>query len=72
MCIRDRNGVEQALHNFGRKKTSTAMLSRLIVGRIRNTFIICLPGSSSAINDALNVLMPHFLHVYPMSKGKKH
>ena len=66
------NGVEQALHNFGRKKTSTAMLSRLIVGRIRNTFIICLPGSSSAINDALNVLMPHFLHVYPMSKGKKH
>ena len=66
------NGVEQALHNYGRKKTSTAMLSRLIVGRILNTFIICLPGSTSAIKDALNVLMPHFLHVYQISKGKKH
>ena len=66
------NGVEQALHNYGRKKTSTAMLSRLIVGRILNTFIICLPGSTSAIKDALNVLMPDFLHVYPMLKGKKH
>ena len=66
------NGVEQALHNYGRKKISTAMLSRLIVGKINNTFIICLPGSTSAIKDAINVLMPHFLHVYPMSKGKKH
>ena len=65
-------GVEQALHSYGRSKTSTAMLSRLLVGRIGNTFVICLPGSPGAAKDALAVLMPSFLHVFPMIEGQRH
>ena len=66
------SGVEQALHSYGRSKTSTAMLSRLLVGRIGNTFVICLPGSPGAAKDALAVLMPSFLHVFPMIEGQRH
>ena len=65
-------GVEQALHSYGRTKTSTAMLSRLLAGRIGNTFIICLPGSPGATKDAIAVLMPSFLHVFSMITGQRH
>ena len=65
-------GVEQALHSYGRSKTATAMLSRLLAGRIGDTFIVCLPGSPGAAKDALAVLMPSFLHVFPMVEGKRH
>ena len=66
------SGVEQALHSYGRTKTPTAMLSRLLAGRIDNTFVICLPGSPGAAKDALAVLMPDFLHVFPMVEGERH
>ena len=66
------SGVEQALHSYGRTKTPTAMLSRLLAGRIDKTFVICLPGSPGAAKDALSVLMPDFLHVFPMVEGERH
>ena len=65
-------GVEQALHSYGQVKTSTAMLSRLLVGRIGDIFVICLPGSPGAAKDAITVLMPSFLHVFSMVLGKRH
>jgi len=65
-------GVEQALHSFGRKKLKTAMLSRLLAGRIGNAIIICLPGSPGAVQDALIVLIPAIFHAFHMLKGEKH
>tara|TARA_B100001750_G_scaffold248576_1_gene281617 strand:+ start:15735 stop:16676 length:942 start_codon:yes stop_codon:yes gene_type:complete len=65
-------GVEQALHSYGRNKISTAMLSRLLAGRLDNTFIICIPGSPGAAKDAITVLMPSFLHVFQMISGARH
>ncbi len=65
-------GVEQALHSYGQVKTSTAMLSRLLVGRIGDIFVICLPGSPGAAKDAITVLMPSFLHVFSMVLGQRH
>jgi len=65
-------GVEQALHSYGQVKTSTAMLSRLLAGRIGDTFVICLPGSPGAAKDAITVLLPSFLHVFSMVLGQRH
>ncbi len=65
-------GVEQALHAYGRNKLPMAMLSRLLAGRIEKTFVICIPGSPGAARDAIAVLMPHFFHVYFMTKGESH
>ena len=65
-------GVEQALHAYGRNKVKTAMLSRLTAGVIKDTIVICLPGSKGAAKDALNVLIPTIFHSFHMIKGEKH
>lgn len=65
-------GIEQALHAYGRSRKNTAMLSRLIAGIIGNTILICLPGSPSAVEDALTVLIPSLFHAFPIMGGKGH
>ena len=65
-------GVEQALHAYGRGKVKTAMLSRLTAGLVNGAIIICLPGSTGAVKDAINVLIPTIFHSFHMMKGEKH
>ncbi|MAI87038.1 MAG: bifunctional molybdenum cofactor biosynthesis protein MoaC/MoaB, partial [Candidatus Marinimicrobia bacterium] len=65
-------GVEQALHAYGRGKIKTAMLSRLTAGLVKGTLVICLPGSSGATRDALEVLIPTIFHSFHMLKGEQH
>ena len=65
-------GVEQALHAYGRGKVKTAMLSRLTAGVVDGTIVICLPGSTGAVKDAINVLVPTIFHSFHMMKGEKH
>ena len=66
------NGVEQALHAYGRGKLKTAMLSRLTAGLVKGTLVICLPGSPGATRDALEVLIPTIFHSFHMLKGEQH
>ena len=66
------HGVEQALHVYGQNKTPTAMLSRLAVGVIDSKIIVCLPGSTGAVKDALNVLIPDIFHAFHMFRGEGH
>ena len=65
-------GVEQALHAYGRGKVKTAMLSRLTAGVMDGAIVICLPGSTGAVKDALNMLIPTIFHTFHMMKGEKH
>ena len=65
-------GIEQALHAYGRGKVKTAMLSRLTAGVIKGAIVICLPGSTGAVKDALRVLIPTIFHSFHMMKGEKH
>ena len=65
-------GIEQALHAYGRGKVKTAMLSRLTAGVINGAIVICLPGSTGAVKDALRVLIPTIFHSFHMMKGEKH
>jgi len=65
-------GVEQALHAYGRGKVKTAMLSRLTAGVVDGAIVICLPGSTGAVKDALSVLIPTIFHSFHMMKGEKH
>jgi len=66
------SGIEQALHAYGRVNKKTAMLSRLSAGVIKNTIVICLPGSIDAVKDALRLLIPTIFHSFHMIKGEKH
>lgn len=65
-------GIEQALFNWGQGKTRTAMLSRLAAGMIDSSMVICLPGSTGAVSDALEVLVPAIFHAFAMIKGEGH
>ena len=65
-------GIEQALLHWGQGKTTTAMLSRLVAGMVGSTMVICLPGSSGAAKDALEVLVPTIFHAFSMIKGEGH
>ena len=66
------HGVEQALHSNGRKTVSTACLSRLAAGVIKQTIMICLPGSTGAVKDGSSVLIPMIFHAFHMMKGEGH
>lgn len=65
-------GIEQALHAYGRSRKKTAMLSRLTAGVIKETIVICLPGSTDAVKDALRLLIPTIFHSFHMMRGEKH
>lgn len=65
-------GVEQALHNYGRQRIPEAMLSETLAGTIGQTIIVCLPGSPSAANDALAVLVPVIFHAFDVQRGAGH
>ena len=65
-------GIEQALHAYGRENKKTAMLSRLTAGVIKETIVICLPGSTDAVKDALRLLIPTIFHSFHMMRGEKH
>ncbi len=65
-------GVEQALFSWGQGKIKTAMLSRLAAGMIGSSMVICLPGSTGAVSDALEVLVPAIFHAFAMIKGEGH
>jgi molybdenum cofactor biosynthesis protein MoaC len=65
-------GIEQALFQWGQGKIRTAMLSRLAAGVIGKTVVICLPGSTGAAGDALEVLLPGVFHAFSMLEGEGH
>ncbi len=65
-------GIEQALFNWGQGKIKTAMLSRLAAGMVGSSVVICLPGSSGAVSDALEILVPAIFHAFAMIKGEGH
>ena len=65
-------GLEQAIHAYGRVNIKTATLSRLCVGKVKNSIVVCLPGSPSAVSDGLDVLLPTVFHSFHMMKGEGH
>ncbi len=62
-------GIENALHDDGRKSTPRAPMSRLIVCTRGQSAIIALPGSPGACKDALATLAPLMTHLLSLSAG---
>ena len=59
-------GIGEFLRASGAKHHEMAYLSRGEGGLIKNTLVICLPGSEKAVSEGLNALehmLPHLLHV---------
>jgi molybdopterin biosynthesis enzyme MoaB len=48
------------------------MLSRGVAGIRDKTIIVNLPGSTGAVTQSLNAILPGLLHAFEMLEGKKH
>ena len=61
-------GLAEAMRMQTLKHTPMAMLSRAVVGARGNTLIINLPGSTRAVEQCLEVLLPVIPHALDMLK----
>ena len=48
------------------------MLSRSIVGIIKSTLVLALPGSTKGALESINAIFPEVLHLFDILKGAKH
>lgn len=64
-------GISEAIRAFSLTKTKHAMLSRGVSVIRNSTLIINLPGSPSACQDALNVIIEALPHGIGLLRGEK-
>ncbi|NER17468.1 bifunctional molybdenum cofactor biosynthesis protein MoaC/MoaB [Spongiivirga citrea] len=61
-------GMEEAIRKYGQDRTPYAMLSRSLVGTIKNTLVMALPGSTNGASESMDALFPAVLHVFKTLK----
>lgn len=65
-------GIVEAMRKYGQDRMPRAMLSRGVAGFMKDTLIICFPGSAGGARDGFHAIFPHVLHVFDVKKGKRH
>jgi len=65
-------GVAEMLRNYGQRRVPFSMLSRGLAGIRGKSVIVNLPGSTSAVIDAMDSLFPGILHIFKMMENEGH
>jgi len=66
---RELPGMAEAMRAESFKKTPHAMISRAVAGIRKNTLIVNLPGSPTAVRENLAVILPALPHAIEKIKG---
>jgi molybdenum cofactor biosynthesis protein MoaC len=69
---KEATGISEAMRSYGQRRTPLSMLSRGISGTRDKTLIVNLPGSTKAVSESLDLLLPSIFHVFNMLGGKGH
>ena len=57
---------------YGQQRIPTAMLSRGLAGFAGESLLLSLPGSKNGVEESLDALFPHILHVFSVRKDETH
>jgi molybdopterin adenylyltransferase len=63
-------GIAEAMRAKSLAKTPTAMLSRAVAGQRGQCLIVNLPGSTKAVQECLETIMPAIPHAVEIIKGE--
>ncbi len=63
-------GIAEAMRAKSLAKTPTAMLSRAVAGQRGQCLIVNLPGSTKAVQECLEAIMPAIPHAVEIIKGE--
>ena len=66
------SGISEALRTHGQRRTPLSMLSRGVAGLRGKTIIVNLPGSTKAVSESLDALLPGIMHAFKMLGGQGH
>jgi len=66
------SGIAEMLRNYGQRRIPFSMLSRGLTGIRGKSVIVNLPGSTSAVTDAMDSLFPGILHIFKMLEDEGH
>ena len=64
-------GISETARNYGQQRMPFAMLSRGVAGFIKDTLILSFPGSVRGVEETMDALFPHVLHIFELRPDKE-
>ena len=65
-------GIAETMRGYGQQRVKTAMLSRSVAGFAGDSLVITLPGSKKGVEESMQAIFPHVLHVFSVRDNTAH